>query len=312
MAAKTLTAPQVNALRTGTGRAATLAVLVRLELMDDTHTLTRAGRLVRKLMDVDGYEPLTLAHVADIVREIASVNWNAPHTFHVNEAGAQTLADARPLFHNGSAVSVVWHPMTGKAYVYAGTDVIGEREGVDDLLMVDAATWARETVANAAVMADWERELITTGTVAPERPATVEPTPTPSPVVLYAARPDAPLTTWQRSARFDAMRNAQRTAWDLGEEAGYMARFPRQFDAAEVSAVKTDAAQYAHLAAWLGASVRDTPTPVVEAPAAPTLNEGDACANPSYAECTGTYLRYDDGLMECTRCGFTPNGAEHV
>jgi hypothetical protein len=308
--AKTLTPAQCTALRTGTGRAATLAVLVRLELMDDTHTLTRAGRTVRRLMVEEGYEPLTLSHVADIVREIARVNWNAPHTFHVNEAGAHTLADARPLFHNGHAVSVVWHPMTGKAYVYAGTDVIGEREGVDDLHMVDAATWARETVANAVPMADWERELIITGTVAPERPATVEPTSAPR-VVLYAVRPDAPLTVWQRSDRFDAMRNAQRTAWDLREEAGYMTRFPREYDAAEVTAVKTDAAQYAHLATWLGDSVRDTPAaPVEPTPAAP--NEGDACGNPSYAACTGTYLRYDDGLMECTRCGFTPNGAQYV
>jgi hypothetical protein len=36
-----------------------------------------------------------------------------------------------------------------------------------------------------------------------------------------------------------------------------------------------------------------------------------ACANPSTA-CSGTYLTHDDGLIECFRCGFTPNGADYV
>jgi hypothetical protein len=66
----------------------------------------------------------------------------------------------------------------------------------------------------------------------------------------------APLTEWQRSERFATMRDAQRTAWDLREWADFMAAYPREYDADEVTAVKVDAAQYEHLAAWLGRSVR--------------------------------------------------------
>lgn len=171
MSAKTLTAPQVNALRTGTGRPNTLASLVRLELMDDAHQLTRAGRNIRATLD-NGAP--TLEHVAFVVREIARTNWNAPQTFRPNEPGARTIAEGRPLFHNGHAVSVVWYPMTGRVYVYAGTDMIGERDRVDDMHVTDAQRWALECIAAAdtsATLADWEREVMRTGTVAPERPA---------------------------------------------------------------------------------------------------------------------------------------------
>jgi hypothetical protein len=75
-------------------------------------------------------------------------------------------------------------------------------------------------------------------------------------VTLHVPAPSAPLTTWQRSERFATMRDAQRTAWDLREEAAYMASLPKVYDAEEVHTVKVDAAQWEHLAAWLGRSVR--------------------------------------------------------
>lgn len=146
MSAKTLSAAQCSALRKGTGHPNTLASLVRLELMDDTHTVTRAGRLVRATLGDDGFRP-TVDYVAATVRNVSQVNWNAPQTFFPNESGANTLADARPLSHNGSAVSVVWHPMTGKATCLAGDDVIGERDGVEDMTMREAQLWALECVA---------------------------------------------------------------------------------------------------------------------------------------------------------------------
>lgn len=202
--AKTLTPAQCTALRTaelydgefppsGTplagrylvnGRPNTLAVLVRLGMVEEitvkaageSHVfpvLTRAGRNIRATLD-NGAP--TLEHVAYVVREISRVNWNAPQTFWINEAGARTIAEGVPLFHNGSAVSVTWWPATGEAFVYAGTDVIARRDGVEDLHMVDAAEWARASVASAPAVvpvADWERELMESGTVAPERPADV-------------------------------------------------------------------------------------------------------------------------------------------
>jgi hypothetical protein len=42
---------------------------------------------------------------------------------------------------------------------------------------------------------------------------------------------------------------------------------------------------------------------------APTLPS--LCANP-YSDCNGVYLTHDDGLIECERCGYTPNGADYV
>jgi hypothetical protein len=140
------------------GRAATLAVLVRLELAetvtiagDDApwHVLTRAGRNIAATLD-NGAP--TLEHVAYVVREVSRVNWNAPQTFTPNEPGATTLADARPLFHNGSAVSVVWHPTTGVATCYAGTDVIGERKDVDDMTMGEAQTWSVKCVLKGDIL----------------------------------------------------------------------------------------------------------------------------------------------------------------
>lgn len=404
--AKTLTPAQCTALRTGKGRAATLAVLVRLELMDADHNVTRAGRNIRATLD-NGAP--TLEHVAYVVREIARVNWNAPQTFHINEAGARTIAEGRPLFHNGSAVSVVWNPSTGKAYVYAGTDILDDRSAVDDLHMVDAAEWARATVARltcrtcgerpatsfgdspscdvcaspvlvarrfiaesifggasywawaengaryhvvtgpwdengqhhvytskacaetigkvpadvfaalptrestadlSAIVADvkahaqhnyaagWDvivecytdEEIIEAtqgaetladaladlrpvvdhwkegcadavissgeGTV----PVWAEETPVPTPRTLVRViDPAAPLTAWQRTERFETMRTAQRRAAGLSEEAEYMANLPRVYDAAEVTSARTDAAQWEHLASWLGESVRNTP-----------------------------------------------------
>jgi hypothetical protein len=167
MAHKTLTPAQVAALRTAeritlkgltgrmviSGRAATLAVLVRLELAetvtiagDDVpwHVLTRAGRNIAATLD-NGAP--TLEHVAYVVREVSRVNWNAPQTFYPNEDGATTIHDARPLFHNGSAVSVVWHPMSGDAFCYAGTTVIGRREDVQDMTTREAKLWSLGCVA---------------------------------------------------------------------------------------------------------------------------------------------------------------------
>jgi hypothetical protein len=83
-------------------------------------------------------------------------------------------------------------------------------------------------------------------------------------VTLFVPAPVAPLTTWQRSERFATMRDAQRQAWERREEADYMASVRptitspvlREFSAEDIRALRTEAAQWEHLAAWLSESVR--------------------------------------------------------
>lgn len=322
--AKTLTPAQCTALRTGTGRAATLAVLVRLELMDADHKLTRAGRNIRATLD-NGAP--TLEHVAFVVREIAGVNWNAPQTFWINKPGARSIAEGEPLFHNGSAVSVVWHPSTEDAYVYAGTDVVAFRHGVQDLHMVDAAEWARASVASAtpaapivtnegtpvinAFVDDANGRNVTClalarATAVPmldylsdagyrvshdgwysSAEMTEQRDCAASPVLVPAVDTPAPLTEWQRRERFATMRSAGRKAAGLREEAEYMAHFPREYDAQEVRNAKTEADQWAHLSAWLGQSVRRVSP----------LTASGRCTWP-----TGLHSMRND---VCTRCGKT-------
>ncbi|QKV90367.1 hypothetical protein HUT19_41205 [Streptomyces sp. NA02950] len=75
-------------------------------------------------------------------------------------------------------------------------------------------------------------------------------------ITLGLTRTDASLSVWQRSERFATMRAAQRKAYNLRGDADHMAGVPAMFGPQEISAVRQEAAQWEHLATWLGQSVR--------------------------------------------------------